>query len=255
MSDEWEKWGEWPELSANTTAQRCERKFPLCVAVLEDAIQYCRAFLPVHHFAGPHDWSNIRTTYLDTLDGLCYREYVDDVPIRRKVRIRQYGANGKYEALCWVELKLKHESLSLKRRFCCRKEDVPAFLQGKDIIEQIGPEHDPKNRQAYKMVRAAVMDMHLLPVVRVDYDRIAFQNPNDATLRMTLDRNLRFCSASREYQGRLEGLVLEVKHAGDKPAWLADLRAQLGLKRVYRYSKFGRCMKRLNKLKAAEGRE
>jgi SPX domain protein involved in polyphosphate accumulation len=225
------------------------------VAVIDDAIQQARAILPVHHFAGPHDWSNIRTTYLDTLDGLCFREYVDDVPIRRKVRIRQYGSGGKFESVCWVELKLKHESLSLKRRFCCRREDEPAFLQGKDIVEQIGPEQDPKNRQAYQMVRTAVLDLHLLPVVRVDYDRIAFQNPEDATLRMTLDRNLRFCSASREYEGRLEGLVLEVKHAGDRPDWLASLREQLGLKRVYRYSKFGRCMKRLNKLRAAEGRE
>jgi SPX domain protein involved in polyphosphate accumulation len=130
---------------------------------------------------------------------------------------------------------------------------VPSFLQGKDIIDRIGPEDDPKNRQAYKMVRSAVLDLKLLPVVRVDYDRIAFQNPADATLRMTLDRNLRFCSASREYSGRLEGLVLEVKHAGDRPAWLTQFREDLGLKRVYRYSKFGRCMKRLLKLKAAEG--
>lgn len=254
MTADWENWGDWPELAANTTSQRFERKYPLCVAVLDDAVRSLRGILPVHHYAGPHDWSNIRTTYLDSLDFQCFQEYLQDLPVRRKVRIRQYGANGKIEDLCWFELKLKHESLSLKRRFCCKREDVQPFLQGQDISERIGPEQDPKVLHAYKMVRSAIQDLHLLPVVRVDYERIAFQDATDPTLRMTLDRSLRFCSASREYQGRLEGLVLEIKHAGDRPAWLNTLRDELGLKRMFRYSKFGRCMKRLNKLKEAEGR-
>lgn len=254
MTADWENWGDWPELSANTTSQRFERKYPLCVAVLDGATNEVRSILPVHHYAGPHDWSSIRTTYLDTLDSQCFQEYLQDLPVRRKVRIRQYGANGKIEDLCWFELKLKHESLSLKRRFCCKREDVQPFLQGKDIGERIGPEQDPKVQHAYRLVRSTVLDLHLLPVVRIDYDRIAFQHATDPTLRMTLDRNLRFCSASREYQGRLEGLVLEIKHAGDRPAWVKELQDKLGLKRMYRYSKFGRCMKRLEKLKAAEGR-
>ncbi|GMV97350.1 MAG: VTC domain-containing protein [Phycisphaerae bacterium] len=254
MTADWENFADWPELAANTTSQRFERKYPLCVAVLDDAVKCLRSILPVHHYAGPHDWSTLRTTYLDTLDARCFQEYLQDLPIRRKVRIRQYGVNGQVDDVCWFELKLKHESLSLKRRFCCRRQDVQPFLQGEDIIDRIGPENDPKVRHAYKLVRQAVQDLRLLPVVRVDYERIAFQDPNDPTLRMTLDRGLRFCSASREYQGRLEGLVLEVKHAGDRPAWLRGLQEELGLKRMFRYSKFGRCMKRLNKLKEAEGR-
>lgn len=241
-----------PPPTAGTTSQRVERKYPLCVAILDEVIGEVSRILPVYHFTGTHDWSSIRTTYLDSMDSQCYQEYLQDLPVRRKIRIRQYGADGKYEDVCWFELKLKNNSLSLKRRFCCKLEDAARFMQGQNILDRIGPQDGTDFRQAYGMIRSAIQDQRLVPMVRVDYDRISFQDPRDPTLRLTLDQRLRFCSASREFQGRLEGLVLEVKYFGDKPAWLSSFQQRLGIKRVLRYSKFGRAMKRLTKLREAE---
>lgn len=235
-----------------TTSQRIERKYPLCVVALDHTLDELKSLLPVYHYDGPNDWSTIRTTYLDTPGFQCYQEYLQDLPVRRKVRIRQYGVDGRFGSLCWFEFKLKHASLSMKRRFCCALADAERFLKKEDIFERIGPPDGTDLRQAYNLIRSAVTDMKLTPVIRIDYERISFQKPDDPNLRVTLDRDLRFCSASREHKGRLEGLVLEVKYAEARPEWLPVLQERLGARRKKRYSKFGRSMKRLNKLRKSE---
>lgn len=232
-----------------TTSQRVERKYPLCVIVKEEAINALRAIRPVYRYDSSGDWSSIRTTYLDTLNFQCYQEYLQDLPIRRKVRIRQYGVNGRFGDTCWFEMKLKNERVSMKRRFQCSLEDAARMLKGENILDRIGPAGGPDLRRAYHLIFGAITEQELVPVVRVDYERISFQDPADPNLRLTLDRQLRFCSASREHRGRLEGLVLEIKYTGDQPAWLPILEQRISMKRIIRYSKFGRAMKRLAKLR------
>jgi hypothetical protein len=241
-----------PLVSA-TTSERIERKYPVCVAVLDNVVHEMKAIRPIYRY-GPGDWSSIRTTYLDTVGYQCYQEYLQDLPVRRKVRIRQYGVNGKFDDTCWFEVKLKNARVSMKRRFRCTLQAAARLLKGENVLDEIGPADGSDLRHAYHLVRGAVMDQNLAPVVRVDYERISFQSPDDLEVRITLDRQVRFRSAARDHQGRLEGLVLEVKYTGQRPLWLPEVQERLGMKRELRYSKFGRSMKLLSKMRDREGR-
>lgn len=237
----------------NTTSQRVERKYPLTDDRMDAAMQELSAMLPVYRYNGAHDWSSIRTVYLDTEDHACYQEYLQDLPVRQKIRIRQYGVDGRFDDICWVEMKVKNKTLSLKRRFRCSVADVSMLLKGADVLDRIRRQNDSDVAHTYKLIRSAIVDRKLLPMVRVDYQRLSFQRPDDSTLRLTLDQQLRFCSATRDYQGELEGCVIEVKFTGTKPAWLIPLREKLELKRELRFSKFARSMKRIHKLRELGG--
>ena len=85
------------------------------------------------------------------------------------------------------------------------------------------------------------------------YERLSFQWADDPALRVTLDREIGFTSSCREFDGHLAGLIVEVKHHGDCPDWLSWLQEQLGLERQKRFSKFGRGMKQLLKLRKRAG--
>jgi len=234
----------------STTSQRLERKYPLPDAMLERAVARLSELLPVHRYAGDHDWSSIRTTYLDTADFAAYQEYLVRLPLRKKIRIRQYGVGGVFGDLCWVEIKIKNHRVSLKRRFCCRKPELVSLLQGEDILDRIGDCNDGDVAQTYSAIRSMIIEQQLRPAVRLDYERMAFQGPDSRSFRITLDRNLRFVSGCGGYSGVLEGLVIESKHHGEEPEHLLEMRRSLGLKRAKRFSKFARSMQRILDLEA-----
>jgi len=237
----------------STTSQRVERKYPLPDPLLEAAVAELCKLLPIYRYAGSHDWSSIRTTYLDTDDMQCYKDYQENLPVRRKIRIRQYGVGGRFDDVCWVEIKLKNRNISLKRRFRCLTSELRLLMNGRDILDRIVQENETDVAKTYQTIRSMILDQHLGPVVRVDYERLSFQPVDCNGLRLTLDRDVRFCSACLSYQGPLEGLIVEVKHNGIKPAWFPQLRENLGLRRARRFSKFARSMKQVNILRESEG--
>jgi len=238
---------------ASTTSQRIERKYPLPDTMLEETIAALHTVLPVYRYNGAEDWSSIRTTYLDTHDLQCYQEYLQALPVRRKIRVRQYGVNGRFDHLCWVEIKVKNRTVSLKRRFCCRAADLALLVKGQDIGDRVARQNETDVARIYQVIRSMILEQQLVPAVRVEYERLSFQLANYDGLRVTLDRDVRFCCPRREHQGSLTGLVVEVKHNGAKPAWLPTLQQRLGLKRVKRFSKFARSIRQLTELRECEG--
>ena len=234
--------------TVGTTNRRVEMKYPLAEDRLRAAVAAMQDVLPIYRYTGAQDWSRIRTVYLDTPDSQCYDEYLKALPIRRKIRIRQYGVGRDFEDKCWVEIKVKNYKLSLKRRFCCLLADVQDLLAGKDILERARPFNKEDITRTYEVIRAMIAERGLTPAVRVDYERLSCQRPDYPGIRMTWDRNVRYTSTTREHTGRLEGLVVEVKHNGVRPDWLPGLRRNLGMRRVKRFSKFARSLRALHKL-------
>ena len=116
---------------------RRERKFPLTQDRWDGVAECAASYLPTQKYDGVHSITCIRTTYLDTPRLDSYREYLECRPIRKKIRIRQYGYDGVFEERCWVEIKIKRYAETLKRRFCCSNGGVVALLAGEDIIEEV----------------------------------------------------------------------------------------------------------------------
>lgn len=234
----------------STTSQRVERKYPLPDAMLDLAVARLSELLPVHHYTGNHDWSSIRTTYLDSADLAAYQDYLVRLPLRKKIRIRQYGVDGVFGDRCWVEIKIKNHRISLKRRFCCRKPELVSLMNGEDILDRIADCNEGDIARTYGTIRSMIVEQQLRPAVRLDYERLAFQSPDSQGFRMTLDRNLRFVSGCGGYRGVLEGLVIETKHHGEEPEHLREMRRRLGVKRAKRFSKFARSIKHILDLQA-----
>lgn len=226
---------------------RRELKFPLTSGVWQEVVDCAERYLPVERFDGVHGVVNIRTTYLDTPDLNSYREYQEARPIRRKVRIRQYGYDGEFDGACWVEIKIKRYLDSLKRRFGCSTEVLMDLMGGNDIRDHV-VQYNPgfsEVADVYRAVRTMIADGGLGPVVRVDYDRVSFQDPSSPEVRITVDRGIRFRNARQSKSAGFDGVVLEVKYDDGEPKWLGKFLRELDLLDSRRFSKFARAVKAL----------
>ena len=226
---------------------RRELKFPLTSGLWQKVVDCAERYLPVERFDGVHGVVNIRTTYLDTPDFNSYREYQEARPVRRKVRIRQYGYDGQFDGACWVEIKIKRYRDSLKRRFGCSTEVLLDLMGGKDIrdhVVQCNPDF-PEVTDVYRAARSMIVDGSLGPVVRVDYDRVSFQDPSSPEVRITVDRGIHFRNARQSKSAAYDGVVLEVKYDDGEPEWLGKFLRELDLFQSRRFSKFARAVKEL----------
>lgn len=203
--------------------------------------------MPIERFDGVNDLSFIRTTYLDSPDLHSYREYVERRPLRTKVRIRQYGRNGQVNGVCWVEIKVKRQRKTAKRRFRCTPENVIELIEGRDVREDVLSQNSGKRTamEIFEAARELILKRRLRPVVRVDYERMAFQHPTEPESRITLDREIRFRAATGSARAGHDGVILEAKHADLEPEWLSDFFRALTLEESSRFSKFARAVQAL----------
>lgn len=226
---------------------RRERKFPFSADAWERLEQCAARYMPVECFDGENALNYIRTTYLDTPDLHSYREYVERKPIRTKVRIRQYGRNGQVNGVCWVEIKVKRQRKTAKRRFRCTPAKVSELIDGRDIREDVvaaNPDR-PKAIRIYEAAREMILERRLRPVVRVDYERLAFQHPTEPESRITLDRAIRYRPAVGPARAAHDGVILEAKHADTEPDWVPEFLRELALDKSSRFSKFARAVQAL----------
>lgn len=221
--------------------ERLEQKYPLAARFWHDATRGAADFLPVERFDGVHDLVNVRTTYLDSKDLQSYREYVNESPVRRKLRIRQYGYDGRTNGVCWVEIKIKNHGVSLKQRFRCTVDDVSSMLAGQDIAETVARQNDNQVQalRVYASARESILKHDLRPVLSVLYERMAFQSPTDAEVRLTVDRRIQFKTFGSTTADH-HGVVLEAKFAQQEPVWLGAFLGRLQLEESQRFSKYAR---------------
>jgi len=235
-----------------TIIERVEQKYPLSGDWF-DAMRECAArYLPVFRYDGVNDLWQIRTTYLDTADLLCYREYCERLPVRSKVRIRQYSVDGTCGETCWVELKIKRDIYCFKRRFMCHVLDVPDLLAGRDILDRVLQANGnlPTVIAAYHAVRDRIVSHGMAPTVRIDYHRVAFQHPDNSQHRLTVDRDIRWFSTGQQTSPGLDTTLVELKYRTDPPDWLPALLADLNGATDAPFSKYAKAVKRLNLHKA-----
>ncbi len=227
---------------------RREEKFPLEPGDWERVVQCAEQYLPVEEFDGAHRVANIQTTYLDSADLQSYREYVEARPVRKKIRIRQYGYEGRFNGRCWVEIKIKRYEDSLKRRFCCSSEALLDLMSGRDIASQVNEANAQREEanEIYEAARKLILDNTLRPVVRVDYERMAFQSDSLPRTRITVDRRIRFRAAGQTAACSHLGTLLEVKYRGREPEWLGEFLHVLSVLEPSRFSKFARAIRALN---------
>ncbi|ORD93360.1 polyphosphate synthase put [Enterospora canceri] len=139
-----------------------------------------------------HDTS-VTSVYLDNDERALYLGRMRKEEGAEAIRIRWYGKE--VTPTVFIERKRHAEGWtgeeSKKLRFSIPRESVSAFLRGDDVWEAVAAVNDGDDvRLLYDEVQAAVTRLGLRPRLRTFYRRVAFQLPDDAAVRISLDTNL-----------------------------------------------------------------
>ncbi len=218
---------------------------------------------------GESDSQMVNSVYLDNAQLELYHGRLDKTPCAIALRLRWYGAVPK---VVFVERKTHREAwagdISVKERFAIKEWQAIPFLGGEYDLEQMEAEMREKGGTTEKAIEEwkelsiqclqAVASKQLVPKLRTQYMRTAYQIPYDATVRISLDTNLNMINESkpgahRWYRDptlpykegditRFPHAVLEVKlqltDESETPQWISELLQSGMLHEVNKFSKF-----------------
>ncbi len=222
------------------TFKRKERKYIILEHTFEEIIEQIKEHIPVYLYEDKPGILNIQTTYLDSKDFLHFSEYLNRRNFRFKIRLRRYGFNAQYDPEYLVELKIKHQSISTKKRFILPAEHFSAFLKNEDLRTVIKEANQGLTgaQKTYRIIHNLIKINQFVPVLQTSYNRIAFQK-SSKRVRVTVDNSI----SHKKMLGKprietLDAVVLESKIMGKSPKWHKKMVNQLSLLKQDRFSKF-----------------
>jgi hypothetical protein len=192
----------------------------------------------------------VRSIYFDTPRFTAYREKVEGVKVRKKLRIRSYNEEQTADAV-FLEIKSKVNQQGMKQRAQIPFDRLSAFfdLLVADKFIPPGPNHEVWRDNAERFLFHYIHHS-LKPVVLVTYEREAYVGRFDWALRVTFDKHLRFLPLPKLTElfqdNELKHIaprffVLEIKFHGGFAPWLQSVVNKHGLIRTS-ISKYGSCV-------------
>lgn len=182
----------------------------------------------------------VSSLYFDTPDLACYRNKLDGLLFRRKLRIRIYP--DKPDSLAFLEIKQRVNRTVQKRRVPMSLEDAYSLCSGNRIDCD-----DADDQEVLDEVHYMIESLHLRPQNVISYNRQAFVGHMvDPGLRVTFDTMIRSRRAgfdlehlhrSNQLVWPAQHTVMEVKMNERIPHWLSNVlaRHQCILTRVSKY--------------------
>ena len=179
----------------------------------------------------------IQSLYYDTPEHLLIRTSLERPAYKEKLRLRAYGEPGALRE-SYLEIKKKYDGVVYKRRAALSLAEAMEGLARGSLPDRAGQ----VGREALWMTQR----WGLVPAAVIAYDRDAWFHPEDASLRVTFDRNLTFRDRQLDLDSPEEGLpilhdglrLMEVKTGGTLPLWLVRLMAAQDIRRTH-FSKYG----------------
>ncbi|MCF7912366.1 MAG: polyphosphate polymerase domain-containing protein [Candidatus Cloacimonetes bacterium] len=220
--------------------KRKEKKYLILEHSFDQIKEELEQHIPVQIFQGENCISGIETTYMDTKDFLLFREYLCRRDFRFKIRLRRYKNDGVFDECYLVELKVKWDKMSLKRRFTLPARLLPAFLKGENLKKEIKEANQGFSgaQKTYKIIAQLIELNHFVPVLRSSYQRIAFQKKTKH-VRVTVDQRVTHEKLlGKPETATLDAVILESKISGKSPKWHKKMVNKLSLLRQDRFSKF-----------------
>ncbi|NQT26451.1 polyphosphate polymerase domain-containing protein [candidate division KSB1 bacterium] len=169
----------------------------------------------------------VHSLYYDTTMLDFYFEKLDGLKIRKKLRIRTYNDFEK-DAVGFFEIKRRYENYILKERSRYSFQQIQAIVRSpeKKWIEH----HEMKNgKLALGRFLYNLMSRKLKPTLLVCYEREAFVDTFNPTIRLTIDHNIRskpyplledmFVKSMFDHHGG-DNCILEFKYDGLMPRWM-----------------------------------
>lgn len=185
--------------------------------------------------------SLICSIYYDTEDFQLIRDSLEKPIYKEKFRLRSYGIpddNGEV----FLEIKKKYKGKVYKRRV-----EMPLY----DARHYLEDHNKPENKQLedsqiFHEIDWFLRKYNVSPKAYIAYDRLSYVGNEDAQLRITFDRNIRYRTKMLDMKyGDFGSLIdqknptiMEIKFQNAVPLWLADVLNSL---RIFptSFSKYG----------------
>lgn len=203
---------------------RSELKFLTHFGVREMLLRRWGRYLVRAPYMNEYGSTSILSQYYDSPDLLFYREKLDGVATRRKVRIRTYGLEFSRGSTTFLEIKSRYNDRVQKRRYRFAEFD-PSHLDPTNWAFD-----DLETEAGFLFLR----DRHRLrPSVQVYYQREAYQAVVDREVRVTFDSCLVGLHPGEKLTehallDRTRNLlpdtlvIMEIKSTGPLPPWVHD---------------------------------
>jgi hypothetical protein len=219
--------------------QRFELKYIVREEIAQAARNFVRNYLEIDEFGAtrPQLSYPVHSLYLDSDKLSLYWHTINGNKNRFKLRLRFY--ENRPAAPVYFEIKRRMNEAILKQRGAVRRESVDWILAG-HLPE---PDHlvsnDPKQLTALQRFSQLMIDLQARPQAHVSYLREAWMSPENNSVRVTMDREVRF---DPEPSARLaaemiqpifvfgKNVVLELKFTGRFPDWFRELVRIFGLR-------------------------
>lgn len=232
---------------------RFEYKFLVHNQLLETLRAELQPFVRPDHFAAAQATAEytVRSIYFDTARLDFYHAKIEGLKTRKKIRIRGYNEQVEGGSRVFLEIKKKIIERCFKQRAAVNHHDLAELFRTRDFERCVLP----GSEAALAQENAARFFYHiqryaLRPVILIAYEREAFQGKLDSTLRLTLDKRLRYrlhpgledLYAERQWQyARPHAFILEIKFTHGFSRWLQGILKRHHLQRTD-FSKYAVCV-------------
>lgn len=193
---------------------------------------------PYNEGGGLYTISNL---YYDTADDFLIRRSLSKPVYKEKLRLRSYAAAAP-DSKVYLEIKKKYRGAVNKRRVSLPLSEAYELIK-------TGAADSPS--QIAREIEYFLSLYDLGPKVYIAYDRLAYHDIEDKSLRISFDANIRTRRDNLRLEAGDYGLpllpdntwLMEIKSGPAKPLWLCRLLSELEIKRVS-FSKYGTEYKR-----------
>ena len=203
---------------------------PFREALLKDLLCYLDFDVPNN---ADKNYYNILNLYLDSQGLKFYREKIDGLMFRRKMRFRFYTSNPEEHENVFIEIKRKRNMTIIKDRV---KVAYPRALEiAQKSFNGIIADFDRFAAQEREVLSEFLFEMmknRLSSKVWVNYKRTALYSKKFPKLRVTFDDDIMSCKAREgldfDFHRSAKHLfrnksVLEIKYNGTLPYWIHSI--------------------------------
>jgi hypothetical protein len=210
---------------------RHELKYVLTEAQAVAIVTYIRPLVTMDRHSGGRPYT-LTSVYLDSTGLRLCRDTLEGLKNRYKLRIRSYGDTP--GSPCFFEVKRRIDRVIIKSRARAPQEIVPLILARRAFPAKMDA-NERRNLEQFLYYRQIITAE---PVVGVRYRRQAFETRVGDDVRLTFDRDLKFCTPLKADAGLTGGgwvpfpennVIFEIKFTDSFPAWLSRLVQRFGL--------------------------
>lgn len=196
--------------------------------------------------------STVCSIYYDTPDKRLIRASIEKPVYKEKLRLRSYGVPSD-STDCFLELKKKYKGIVYKRRIVTPYSDGVSYMNGDETA--LKPSQIKNEIDYFKAYYGS-----LSPSVDIFYNRLAFYDKEDPTVRLTFDSGILYREYELDLKNGIYGerilpdgmYLMEIKTAGAMPLWTAEMLTRL---KIYpaSFSKYGTAYKNILSKKLQSG--